>query len=139
MKLQWRLSYETILFDTPDGDLGDGQYADSGKGFFYVRRSPKNNSQFVFVKNIDPLIDKTLVHIIPGFAYYDEFILPNGRCLRIKSSQQNYKSLAIKGALPLTKDITAQEVIDAQKDDVKWKDIPYDLEAEKKRLKGIIP
>ena len=116
-KDKWLCSYETILFDTPSGDMESGFYApdENGKGYYY-RTRPTDEAQFDWTD--DPEIMKNLnlysvrVDILPGHAYYDEFLtaegatnwwaedsvhagkdpseLPSGSVLRIQSSAEVY-------------------------------------------------
>lgn len=127
MKLRWIGSYETIKFDTPDGDLDLGQYAVSPKGGFFVRRHPKNNFQFINVEKLNEKIDTQEVHILPGeFMYYDEFELPSKRTLRLPSSQTEYKGLAVKNAPERQKDLSLADIEKEQADDHKWQDVPIE-------------
>lgn len=126
-KNKWLCSYETILFDTLDGDIDVGQYAlDEDKVGYYIRTRPKTEAQFDWV----PLVDDngveydvsklTEVKIAKGHAYYDEFLtaagatnlwtatsihagkgpsqLPSGSVLRVQSNAKKYWDTAqIKG------------------------------------------
>ena len=77
-KNKWLSSYETLGFDTPDGDLDFGQYAldENGKGY-YIRTKPKNEAQFEHVDLKYDITGLTEVHI-SGKAYYDEFLTAKG-------------------------------------------------------------
>ena len=112
-KNKWIGSYETILFDTFDGDIAIGEYAvdDTGKGFYY-RTKPKSESQFEWTDNPDVVKGMKLVHSAAGHAYYDEFLtasgavnkwsatsaysdkdyseLPSGSVLRLQSTYSKY-------------------------------------------------
>ena len=74
------VSYETLLFDTPDGDLDNTQYALDGNGTgYYIRTKPKEQGQF---EHVDlnykvPQAAKKQFKII-GHAYYDEFLNAKG-------------------------------------------------------------
>lgn len=107
-KNKWLVSYETLLFNTPDGDLGTDQYALDGEGKgYYIRTIPKNAGQFEHVELSYDVSKLVLVKIIPGHAHYDEFLtadgakaiwrdkikLPIDGKVRIKSSTKKYNSL----------------------------------------------
>ena len=127
-KLKWRGSYETLKFNTVDGDLHKDQYAietsfltlpdgtQESIDTIYVRKHPENNTQFVV---LDPdnltspsekqalLSTMTKVEIVPGErAYYDEFVLPSGRIYRVASAKKDYKDLAKVGAKAKEKTLT---------------------------------
>lgn len=141
MNLKWRLSYETIKFNTPDGDLSKGQYAVAPKGGFYVRRHPQNNYQFLRAEKLDPTLDIEEVQIVEGESmFYDEFELPNKRILRFPSTQNDYRALAVKNASGRNKDVTSQEIQEITKDDDKWADIPITDKLTLKQLRkgGIV-
>ena len=77
---KWLSSYETILFDTKDGDLDIGDYApdESGIGYYY-RTKPKNQAQFDWTDNASLVKGLHKVKIVAdGHAYYDEFLTANG-------------------------------------------------------------
>lgn len=77
-KNKWLYSYETILFDTPDGDLGEDQYADHPDGGYYIRLKPKNRGQFIQVDSEYDVSTLQKVNIIAGKAYYSEFLTAIG-------------------------------------------------------------
>lgn len=128
--LKWLHSYETIKFNTSDGDLHKGQYGVSGDKI-YIRDTPENNSNF---KHLDPdglmtkeekdafLAGLERVDVIPGeYQYFNEFALPNGRRLRIRSTQKKYKDLGKVGALPRAERVvSAADIVEIVKDDDKW-------------------
>jgi hypothetical protein len=77
---KWLVSYETLLFNTPDGDLDVGQYALDGNGTgYYVRIQPKTEANFQHVSLKYDVSGLSLVNIIPGHAYYDEFLTAAGQ------------------------------------------------------------
>lgn len=125
MKLQWLRSYETIKFDTPDGDINIGQYAKYKNNCYIVRTFQKNNGQFVI---LDPKEDSeahnkvkglTEIHILQNEKmYYDEYLLPNNRILRVPSKQIEYNSL--KRNKKPEKDLSKKEIDDIAKEDEKW-------------------
>ncbi len=77
-KNKWLGSYETIGFDTSDGDLDFGQYAkdESGTGY-YIRTKPKTETQFDWV-DLKYDVSKLEEVKIKGKAYYDEFLTAEG-------------------------------------------------------------
>ena len=105
-KNKWLCSYETLKFDTLDGDLDIGQYAVT-EGGYYIRTKPKTESQFEFVKKEYDVSKLKEVRILEGeHCYYDEFltavgaevlwgisedkILPSGGKLRLQSTGKKY-------------------------------------------------
>jgi len=112
-KNKWLHSYETLLFDTPDGDIGIGEYAldEEGTGY-YIRTRPKDEAQFNWVDLKYDTKGLVEVHIVSGHSYYDEFLtaegatnlwdsksalymvdfseLPSGSILRAQSSTKKY-------------------------------------------------
>lgn len=119
-KNKWLSSYETLLFDTKDGDLDADQYAidETGEGY-YIRTKPKDQAQFDYVPikddkgNVYDVSKLTEVKIVKdGHAYYDEFLtadgakglwddkslyfmadpsqLPSGSVLRVQSNAKKY-------------------------------------------------
>jgi len=118
----WLTSYETIVFDTPDGDLNTNQYALDGQGTgYYVRTRPKSEYPIEW-KDLKYDVSKLkLVKIIDNKkAYYDIFLtakgatdlytkgskyegykwdlLPRGDTFRQTTTAEKYKSLALKDA-----------------------------------------
>lgn len=134
MKLTWRGSYETIKFNTLDGDLGEGQYARHPRVGYYVRRHPKNNFQFLRIEELNPDIDKVEVQI-SGLAYYDEFMLPDNRIYRVPITEKKYRDYAVKGAEPASIDLKESDMTAIKKDDAKWANIPIGDAREEKYLK----
>ena len=130
--LKWLCSYETLKFDTPDGELHADEYA-IHEGRHLIRIHPENNEQFTIIEDYNlehtPLIDvqtatagKQLVSVLPGqHMYYDEFALPDGRIFRTKSSKSEYESLAGKNAGKREKVVTDKEIKDIKKDDDLWR------------------
>lgn len=125
MKLAWRVSYETVKYDTPDGELHKGQYATDGQVYF-VRNHPENNYQ---PEVIDPREDikwqekiagKTQVGILPEKMYFDEFLLPDNRVYRLPSTAKKYFDVATKKVAIPTKEVTQAEITEITKDDSKW-------------------
>jgi len=104
-KNKWLGSYETLKFDTADGDLDFGQYA-VVEGGDLVRTKPKNEAQFEFVDENYDVSDLNEVKIIEGeHCYYDEFLtakgaeavwaeipkeMPAGGIIRIRSNGKKY-------------------------------------------------
>ena len=91
-KNKWLCSYETLLFDTKDGDLDIGDYApdESGIGYYY-RAKPKNEAQFDWTDNVSLIKGLHKVKIVAGgHAYYDEFLTSNGASKLWDSKSQYY-------------------------------------------------
>lgn len=87
-KNKWLVSYETLLFDTPDGDLGNNEYALAEGDGYYIRTVPKNQGQFIRIGldrkddegNVYNLTARKIVSLIPNaHAYYDEFLTAYGQ------------------------------------------------------------
>jgi len=113
---KWLCSYETLAFNTADGDLNVTQYAltEDGKGY-YVRTKPKTEAQFDRVDLTYDISGLTKVNIVKTKAYYDEFLtavgatwlwpldspysgfdpsqLPSGSVARIPSTANKYNGL----------------------------------------------
>lgn len=71
--LKWVASYETISFDTADGDLDLDQYAIVGDGY-YIRTVPKDEGQFIATTSKEAITGKTEIQIAcEKCVYYDEF------------------------------------------------------------------
>lgn len=128
--LRWIVSYETLKFDTVDGDLHKDQYA-FYEGKYYIRNYPENNAQFSVYIPSDPdqssidfaqlIAGKTEVHVIEGeHMYYDEFSLPDGRKYREASTKIKYNNLEKKNAGPRLKKVTDAEIVQVKKDDNLW-------------------
>lgn len=128
-KLKWIHSYETVKFNTPDGDMHKNQYAVIGETIF-VRKHPENNNQFVAL-DPDNLMTNTELEallatmeeilVVPGEKmYYDEFELPDGRKYRVSSSKKDYEDLAKPNAKAKEKTVTNAEIIEIKKEDDKW-------------------
>lgn len=132
--LQWVCSYETLKFNTSDGDLHKDQYAVEGEDI-YIRKHPENNENFFCIAHADnkdgvpltpeevqaELVGKVEVQIIPNeHQYFDKFKLPDGRFYRIKTTEKDYKDLAKAGAKAKEKKVTDQEIIDIEKEDNLW-------------------
>ena len=76
-KNKWLGSYETLKFDTLDGDLDFNQYVVQDNGY-YVRTKPKDEAQFEFVETLDTT-GMEEVNIVEGEkCYYDEFLTAKG-------------------------------------------------------------
>lgn len=121
-----KVSYETVKYDTPDGELHKGQYATDGL-IYFVRNHPENNFQ---PDIIDPREDKdwqvkiqglTKVDILPGEEmYFDEFTLPNGRVYRVKSTREKYYDQTRAGGKIPEVSLTAIQITNISKDDHLW-------------------
>lgn len=87
--MQWVVSYETVAFDTSDGDLGMNEYARTG-GFdrngdelFYIREVPKNVGQFTFATSSAISGKKEITVSCEKCAYYSEFLGSKGKIKRV--------------------------------------------------------
>jgi len=103
-KNKWLCSYETICFDTKDGDIDKNEYAVT-QGGYLIRTKPKDEAQFEFVEELDTT-GMEEVHIVEGeHCYYDEFLtakgaeavwgeekkeIPTGGVIRIQSTGKKY-------------------------------------------------
>ena len=81
----WRMSYETLLFDTPDGDLGMNEYAlDDGGEEWIIRTVAKQDGQPITVPFDTDVSGKTEINII-GMACYNEFLNKKGEVKRFRT------------------------------------------------------
>lgn len=64
-------SYETYLYDTPDGQLGNNEYALTDSGNYIIQDKPKNEANVTVYENYD-VSGMTLVNKV-GKATYSEF------------------------------------------------------------------
>lgn len=92
--------YETLRFDTTDGDLHKGQYAIDENGNYLIRKHPENNYQWIVldpyeVSDIPQQIQGlTRVRVIPNeHCYYYEYYLTDGsdRVVRFPIASKKYK------------------------------------------------
>lgn len=91
--MKWIISYETIAFETADGDLAMNEWADAGNGEFYIREVPKDEGNFISTTSPNALLGKTEVQIrakkssenpdCAGCAYYSEFTGSDGKVIRV--------------------------------------------------------
>ena len=108
--MKWYVSYETMAFDTKDGDLGINQYAKDfeDEGVYWIRTLPKNKGGIVSTTSLSALEGKKEVAIraiksdsnpnCDGCAYYSEFINKDGEIVR-EQYEGRYKDLKeVKGA-----------------------------------------
>ena len=105
-KESWIHSYETVMFDTPDGDLDIGQYADTpnGNGYFY-RITPKESSEFygasfLHTPDFDVSGMEKVNIVCEKCAYYTEHRDTDGKIIRknyneIGLTPQDYKNLGL--------------------------------------------
>lgn len=92
-QMQWLGSYETIQFDTIDGDLSSDQYAIADEDHWYIRQKSKDNSQFTITNSEASLEGKHEVGIrCEKCAYYDEFT-DGKQTHRYSSSKHEYDQL----------------------------------------------
>ena len=88
-EMKWIVSYETVAFETVDGDLGLDEYAIAGDGEWYIREVSKDDGQFVST-TIEPK-DKTEVAIrCEKCAYYSHFLSSSGDIVRVSYDQKSY-------------------------------------------------
>lgn len=102
-EMKWVVSYETIMFDTADGDLATDEYAVAGEGEWYVRSAPKNKAQFELTTNAKDIEGKKEVGIrakktpenqaCTGCAYYSEFMGRDGQIERVLQQKKEYEDL----------------------------------------------
>ena len=124
--LTWFRSYETIKFNTPDGDIDVGQYAVSESGRFIFRREQKNNGNTRNEKQKYSIIDLTEVSFDPTErTYYHEFLLPDGRIYREKTTKESYMVINNNNKNPV-KEMTDQDIKKIKDDDKLW---PHSLTA----------
>ena len=88
-KNKWIGSYETLKFDTLDGDLDFGQYAKT-EGGYLIRTKPKTEAQFEGVDFSYDVSKLKEVKILSGHCYYDEFRSATGNTVRIQSNAKKY-------------------------------------------------
>ncbi len=89
---KWLSSYETLRFNTVDGDLGIDQYAldETGVGY-YVRTKSKDESQFEYVESSHNITGLEKVELVIGeHCYYDEFRDAKGETVRIQTTGKKY-------------------------------------------------
>lgn len=103
-EMKWVVSYETVAFQTIDGDLDFDQYAiGNDEGEYYIREVPKDVGQFTSTTSPDAIKGKQLVEIAgqrTGFedycgscAYYSEFLDKKGNTIRVREEKESYDSL----------------------------------------------
>jgi len=89
-KNRWLCSYETLRFDTSDGDIDIGQYALINKGY-YIRTKSKDEGQFDRVDSDYKVAGLKKVKLVVGeHCYYDEFRGADGKTIRIQSTGKKY-------------------------------------------------
>lgn len=97
----WIRSYETVKFDTADGDLGTDEFAIAGDGEWYIRTISKSEGQFTTTFDEKDIDGKTEVQVTcEKCAYYDEFTLKGTR-YREPANTEAYKSLETKKDQPI--------------------------------------
>lgn len=132
IELKRPIQYETLKFDTLDGDLHKGQYAIDELGILHVRMHPENNLQW---RVFDPAdghdltklsAGLTKVNIIPNeHCYYYEYVLKDGseRIVRFPISKEEYEDGKKKDAVSIDDKEpkpTKSEIDKIKKDDDKW-------------------
>lgn len=91
--MEWVGSYETVAFDTADGDLGMNEYAIAGPGEWYIREVPKTRGQFTATTSSKAIEGRKQVAIRAqkgpdnpnciGCAYYSTFRASDGTIVRV--------------------------------------------------------
>lgn len=93
-EMRWIQSYETVQFNTQDGDLGMDEYAVKGEGEWFVRTVPKENGQFGSTNSFDDLKGKKEVEVVcERCAYYSEFSTRKGERVRVPYEADKYQAL----------------------------------------------
>ncbi len=105
--MEWIISYETVAFATPDGDIAMDEYAVHGDRFL-IREVPKDQGSFTATTSREAIVGKTKVQIraqkspdnpdCTGCAYYAEFVGRDGGVVREAVGPQDYRALDRKGA-----------------------------------------
>lgn len=102
--MEWAVSYETLAFETADGDLDIDQYAfDPATGNYYIRLIPKEEGNFAFYNFITPLdkphplteedilIRKKVEIRCEKCASYSEFVSRDGKRHRVAYDHTDFK------------------------------------------------
>src|SRR3990167_767617 len=92
-EMKWVHSYETVMFDTIDGDLDENEFAKAGENEWYVRKLSKTAGNFETTNDLDDLIDKKEVSVnCEKCAYYAEFS-DSGSIKRVVMEKSDYDGL----------------------------------------------
>jgi hypothetical protein len=92
-EMRWLQSYETVAFETSDGDLALNEYAVKDEDEWYVRTSPKSRAGFHATTSADAIAGKKEVFIrCERCAYYSEFVSGKGEIVRVPF-EGNYDDL----------------------------------------------
>lgn len=123
----WVISYETIAFDTHDGDLAFDEYTVAGEGEWYVRDVPKHRGQFVSTTSPDAIVGKKEVQIraqkntdnpdCTGCAYYSEFLGANGTLLRVSEQRGKFEAIRDERNAPTPRRIEFVDALAPQQGD----------------------
>lgn len=90
---EWLRSYETVEFETRDGDLGMDQYSIMD-GVYFIRTQSKSQAHFVATSSEDAIANKKYVEIrCEKCAYYSEFVKRNGEIVRLRYESAAYDAL----------------------------------------------
>jgi hypothetical protein len=102
-KNKWVCSYETVRFDTVDGDLSKGQYAQADTNSYYIA-NPESGYNFLTVpKDEIDISGMTEVKIV-GKAYYSVFKNAKKERIRVRYDAEKYNALRYtKNALQPTR------------------------------------
>jgi hypothetical protein len=90
-KNKWLGGYETVRFNTADGDLDFTQYARLDGGYI-IRDRPKQESNFRWAESAD-VTGLEEVRII-GKAYYNRFRSASGKIVRVPTTGNDYWRVA---------------------------------------------
>jgi len=110
VEMEWFGSYETVAFDTPDGDIGVHEYAIDPDGMtYYIREVPKSKGNFEGTTDTRAVEGKKLVSIramknednpnCDGCAYYSVFVRRDGEMVRVPYEGRYKDLIEIPGAL----------------------------------------
>ena len=91
--MKWVVSYETIAFDTTNGDLAEGEFAET-EGGWYIREIPQNKGQFTFSIDQSKIEGKKEVAVrCEKCAYYSVFVDSQGEKVRVAYTKGEYDGL----------------------------------------------
>lgn len=104
--MDWIRSYETLAFDTSDGDLGMNDYAiygikHNGNPIYLVRTHPKDDRQWEITSRDEDILGKTEVDIVcDACKHYSEFRGKRGEVIRVPMASSEYERIKLKDELP---------------------------------------
>jgi hypothetical protein len=91
-KNKWICSYETVRFDTVDGDLSKGQYAQADANSYYIA-NPVSGYNFLTVPKDEIDISGMTEVKIRGKAYYSVFKSAKKERVRVRYDAEKYNAL----------------------------------------------